>query len=155
MNDVWVRLYTGWVLGTSGDAMGWAIWQPGYQGHPWPHEELRPGFGYYVCESLEAGGRGIVARATVRNALGLTRAESPEDAHRLVADRLFDDEFSIGLDDWLDNPYNKLKADSPWPQKITAWRISTEPVGPHILSGLGQFPRTGWLNTDKIGLEVG
>ncbi len=151
MEEAWIRLGTGWTpAGSTAEAFGWALWQPAHRAAPWPHRELRPGFAHYVCEPLETGGRGLVARAVVTGVLGTVEAASDEDAHRLVAGRLFDDRFSVGLDEWRANPYNRAKALMSWPQRVTAWRIGTERVGPYVLSGLSRFPRTGWQLTEEV-----
>lgn len=151
MNDVWIRLHTGWAPNDGHQAVAWALWQLSYSPEPWP-PELRPNFAYYVCEHLKAGGRGIVARATVTDVLRTSQAASPDEAYRMVADRLFDDELTIPIEDWRARGYNKIKADAPWPQLVTAWRITTEQVGPHVLPELARFPRSGWLRSSSIAL---
>ncbi|MEU5690481.1 hypothetical protein [Actinosynnema sp. NPDC020468] len=152
-NGVWVRLHVGWEPGARGRALAWTLWQPGYRPESWPTEELRPSFVYYVCEDLAAGGRGLVARATVTSLLNTAEAPSAEEAYRLVADNLFDDDLAIPPDDWHSHRYNKVKADAPWPQRLTAWRIATEPFGPQLLPpGRMRFPRSGWLRTAELAL---
>lgn len=152
MNDVWIRLRVGWSPQGGATALGWALWQPRHVASSWPHQEMRPAFTYYACEDLKGGGRGIVARATVTQVLLPTEVGSPEEAHRLVADRLFDERLTIDHETWQGNAYNRGKATAAWPQRITAWRIATEPVGPHILPELHRFPRSGWLRSGRIGL---
>lgn len=149
MNDVWIRLNTnkGFDRG-----FGWALWQPKYVPTPWPNEALKPDFTYYICETLKPGSRAITAKAVIRDALPPTEVACPQDAYRAVAAQLFDGNFSIGRDDWHFNPYNLAKAGSPWPQFVTAWYSTVEPVGPYALKGLERFPRTGWLITDQIAI---
>lgn len=83
--------------------------------------------------------------------MALPRAEvaSAEDAYRIVADHLFDDEFSIDQITWWANDYNHIKAKAPWPQFVTAWRSLIEPVGPYVPDDLGRFQSTGWRRTDE------
>lgn len=118
---------------------------------PWPTDELKPGFVYYVCEETKTG-RAITAKATVEDVLAPTEVSSAEDAYLLVQEDLFTDDFTIDEEAWHANPYNRAKAAAPWPQVVTAWRTVTNPVGPHVLKELSQFPRTGWMHTDKIAL---
>ncbi|ACU35156.1 hypothetical protein [Actinosynnema mirum] len=146
-SETWVRLHGDWMPNDHDGALGWALWQPGYNADPWPTEELRPSFAYHVCQKLDGGRRAVVAKATVQAFLSTTEVDSPEDAYRLVADELFDEGLSFPPEAWHAHPYNQLKERVPWPQRLTAWRVSTEPVGPHVLSGLEKFPRTGWLRT--------
>lgn len=153
MDQVWIRLHNGWSpVSANGVGFGWALWQPQYVAAPWPHDELKPDFGYYVCEEIEAGGRGITAKATVEDVLPLTEAVSAEEAYRLVSEHLFNDDFTIDEEAWHANGYNKIKASAPWPQLVTAWRSRNERVGPYVLEELGRFPRTGWLRTLKIAM---
>ncbi|RKT53123.1 hypothetical protein [Saccharothrix australiensis] len=147
-DDTWVRLHTGW----EPRELGWALWQPGYVAHPWPREELRTGFAFYICQEIPAGGRGIVARATVTKLVRTTEVKSPEDAYQRIADTLFDDDLTIPPEDWRANRYNGHKTASPWPQQLTAWRSETEEVGPYVLPELSSFPRSGWLHTSRIAL---
>jgi len=152
MDDVWIRLRVGWSPQGGATALGWASWQPGYLAAPWPEQELRPGFAYYACEELKGGGRAIVARATVTGVLNTVEVASPEIAHQLVADQLFDDDLSIDYAAWSTNAYNRRKANAPWPQLVIAWRVTTEPAGPHFLPELLRFPYSGWQRTTRIGL---
>jgi len=153
MEDVWIRLYNARHLvpgGTPGFA--WAMWQMGYSATPWPHEQLKPDFAYYLCERLEDGTRVLTYKATVTHVLPPTEAAKPEDAYELVAEHVFDDDLRIAPHVWNDCHYNELKAEAPWPQRIVAWRANVEPVGPHVLDCLPRFPRTGWAKTDAISL---
>lgn len=152
MDQVWIRLNNGWSPTGDGYGFGWALWQPKYNATQWPHDDLKPGFAYYVCEQLKLGGRAITAKATVEDALPPTEAASPEDAYRMVAEHLFDGKFSIRREEWHAHHYNMAKAGSPWPQLVTAWRSITEPVGPYALEGLGRFPRSGWQLSDEIAM---
>jgi hypothetical protein len=152
MNEVWIRRRVGWSPQGGPTALNWALWQPRYVAQSWPTEEMRPGFQYYACEDLTGGGRGIVARATVTAVLKPTEVDSPETAYGLIADQLFDEDLMIDHESWRANAYNRTKEISPWPQRVTAWRVSVEPVGPHLLPELARFPHTGWLQTDRIGL---
>lgn len=151
-NDVWIRLHSGWAPQGGNRAIAWALWQPGYVAEPWPREELRPSFTYYVCEDLPRSRRGIVARATATGVVRLAQVPSADSAYRLVADALFDDDLAIPPEEWHSERYNQEKAKRPWPQMLTAWRVVTEPVGPHVLPELAAFPRTGWLRTPRIAL---
>jgi hypothetical protein len=152
MNDVWIRLRVGWSPQGGATALGWAQWQPKHIAAPWPAEEMRPSFTYYACEELKGGGRAIVARATVVGVLRPTVVESAEIAHKVIADQLFDDQLTIDYEAWSTNAYNRVKASAPWPQRVTAWRVVTEPVGPHFLPELLRFPHSGWLRSARIGL---
>ncbi len=147
-NHTWVRLHTGW----SPRQVGWALWQPGYAAHPWPSDQLRPAFTYYICQDTNTGGRAIVARATVTKIVDTIEVASPEAAYQRIADTLFDDDLTILPEDWRANRYNGHKSASPWPQLLTAWRAETEEVGPYELPELSSFPRTGWLQTLSIAL---
>ncbi|MBB5957754.1 hypothetical protein FHS29_004349 [Saccharothrix tamanrassetensis] len=147
-DDTWVRLHTGWAP----REMGWALWQPGYVAEPWPRVELRPAFTFYICQDIAAGGRGIVARATVTKLVRTMEVKSPEEAYQQIADTLFDDDLTIPPEGWRANPYNGHKSASPWPQQLTAWRAETEEVGPYVLPELSSFPRSGWLRTPNIAL---
>ncbi|HEX6346646.1 hypothetical protein [Umezawaea sp.] len=152
MNGTWIRLRLGWTVPDGRSALSWVLWQPGYVPSPWPTDELKPAFTYYACDELRGGGRGVVARATVTAVLRPTEVVSPDAAHELVAEHLFDDTLSIDELPWHTNAYNRSKSGAPWPQRIMAWRTATESVGPHLLPELTRFPRTGWLRSDKIGL---
>lgn len=152
MNETWIRLRVGWAPQGGQTALSWVLWQAGYVPSPWPTDELKPAFTYYACDDLRGGGRGIVARATVTAVLQPTEVESPDAAYEVVAKELFDDTLSIDDLAWHTNAYNRSKVGVPWPQRITAWRVATESVGPHLLPELVRFPRTGWLRSDKIGL---
>jgi hypothetical protein len=148
---VWVRLYNARFPvpgGTPG--LAWGMWQPNYSATPWPHDELKPDFGYYICETLDDGRRALTYRATATHVLPPTEAETPEEAYDLVSEHVFDDGLRIAPPDWHAYPYNELKAESPWPQRIVAWRAELEPVGPHVMEGLKPFPRTGWKQTEAI-----
>lgn len=151
-NDVWIRLHTGWTRPGGNRAVGWALWQPGYQAQPWPRDELRPAFTYYVCEDLPGGERGIVARATATGVVRAAEVASADAAYRQVAESLFDDDLAMQPEEWHADRYNREKAKRPWPQVLTAWRVVTEPVGPHALPELAAFPRTGWLRSSGIAL---
>ncbi|MBW4720864.1 hypothetical protein [Saccharothrix obliqua] len=146
--DTWVRLHTGW----SPRQVGWALWQPGYVAHPWPRDELRPSFTFYICEELRTGRRGITARAIVTKTVGTIKVSTPEEAYGVIAEHLFDDDLTIMPEDWRANRYNGHKSSAPWPQQLTAWRAETEEVGPYVLPDLASFPRTGWLRTSAIAL---
>lgn len=150
--DVWIRLHSGWSPRGDNRAVAWVLWQPGYTAQPWPRTELRPAFTYYVCEKLPDGVRAVVARATTTAVIGLAEVLSADSAYRLVADALFDDDLAIPPEEWHAERYNREKADSAWPQLLTAWRVVTEPVGPHVLPELTAFPRTGWLRSSRISL---
>jgi hypothetical protein len=152
MNDVWIRRRVGWSPQGGATALNWALWQPRYAAQSWPTEEMRPAFVYYACEDLKAGGRGVVARATVTAVLPPTEVDSPDAAYALVADRMFDEHLTVERDSWHANAYNRTKAMSPWPQRVTAWRVAVEPVGPHLVPELARFPHSGWLRTNRIGL---
>jgi hypothetical protein len=150
---VWIRLYNARHPvpgGTPG--LAWAMWQPNYSATPWPHDELKPDFGYYICETLEDGSRALTHRARITHVLPPTEATKPEEAYDLVAEHVFDDALRIAPHDWHNYHYNLLKAESPWPQRIVAWRADVEPTGPHVMEGLQRFPRTGWMQTDAISL---
>ena len=150
---VWVRLFNArYPIPGGTPGLAWALWQPNYSATPWPHDELKPDFGYYICETLEDGTRAVTYRATTTHVLPQTKAETPEEAYDLVAERVFDDELRVAPDVWHDYHYNALKAEAPWPQRIVAWRAAVKPVGPHVVEGLQRFPRTGWLKTDAISL---
>ncbi|TWP47361.1 hypothetical protein FKR81_32095 [Lentzea tibetensis] len=152
MNDVWIRLNSGRAqFAQCGIGFGWAIWQPRYVPAPWPHDELKPDFAYYVCEDTDPGRRAITARVTVEAALPRTEVASAADAYRIVADHLFDDEFTIDQVTWWANDYNQIKAKAPWPQFVTAWRGLVEPVGPYV-PDVGRFPSTCWRRADEIPL---
>ncbi|MDQ2585959.1 hypothetical protein CKY47_18585 [Saccharothrix yanglingensis] len=151
--DVWIRLRAGWRRPGGDRAVGWALWQPGYTAHPWPRDELRPSFTYYVCDDLPGGGRGIVSRATATGVLRPTEVDSAGSAYRLVAETLFDDDLAMAPEEWYAERYNRGKSARPWPQSVTAWRaVVTERVGPYVLPGLTAFPRTGWLRSAGIAL---
>ena len=153
MNETWVRLYNARYLipgGTPGFA--WAMWQLGYTASPWPHDELKPDFGYYICETLRDGARAVTHRAKATHVLPPTEVATPEAAYDLVAEHMFDDGLRIAPHAWHDYYYNMLKAEVRWPQRIVAWRADVEPIGPHVLDVLRRFPRTGWLKSDAIFL---
>ncbi|TWP47362.1 hypothetical protein FKR81_32105 [Lentzea tibetensis] len=153
MDQVWIRLNNGWApTADGGYGFGWALWQPKYNATHWPHDDLETGFAYYVCERNKPGGRVVTARATVEDAVPPTEVASPEEAYRLVAEHLFDGKFSIRREEWHAHHYNLAKANSPWPQLVTAWRSTIEPVGPYALKCLDRFPRTGWLRTEEIAM---
>ncbi len=148
---VWIRLYNARYPvpgGTPG--LAWAMWQTNYTAAPWPHDELKPDFGYYICEALEDGTRALTYKATATHVLPLTKAAKPEEAYDLVSEHLFDDGLRIAPHDWHDYHYNVLKAEAPWPQRIVAWRAEVEPIGPHVMDGLQRFPRTGWMQSEAI-----
>ncbi|GAB2861621.1 hypothetical protein [Lentzea nigeriaca] len=63
---------------------------------------------------------------------------------------MFDDALRIAPHDWRNYHYNLLKAESPWPQRIVAWRADVEPFGPHVMEGLQRFPRTAWMQSEAI-----
>lgn len=151
-NDTWIRLHSGWSPQSDNRAVAWALWQPGYTAEPWPRDELRPAFTYYVCENLRDGDRGIVAKATVVGVIRMAQVPSADTTYRLVADALFDDDLAIPPEEWHAERYNQEKAERPWPQMLTAWRVVTEPVGPYVLPELTAFPRTGWLRSSGISL---
>lgn len=148
---VWVRLYNArYPVPDGTPALAWAMWQPNYTATPWPHDELKPDFGYYICETLEGGTRALTYRATATHVLPPTEATNPEEAYELVSEHLFDDALRFESDDWQEYHYNALKAEAPWPQRVVAWRAEVEPIGPHVMEVLQRFPRTGWLQTDAI-----
>ncbi|WP_394613082.1 hypothetical protein JNUCC0626_24345 [Lentzea sp. JNUCC 0626] len=150
---VWVRLFNArYPIPGGTPGLAWALWQTNYKATPWPHDELKPDFGYYICESLDDGTRAITHKALMTHVLPPTKAETPEAAYDLAAEHVFDDTLRIAPDVWHDYHYNALKAEAPWPQRIVAWRASVTPVGPHVVEGLERFPRTGWLKTDAIAL---
>ncbi|MFC6090649.1 hypothetical protein [Saccharothrix lopnurensis] len=151
-NDRWIRLNAGWQRPGDHRALGWALWQPGYTARPWPRDELRASFTYYVCEDRLGGERGIVARATATGVVHTAEVASADAAYRLVADTLFDDDLAIPPEEWHAERYNQEKAKRPWPQLLTAWRVVTEPVEPRVLPELAAFPRTGWLRTSGVAL---
>ena len=139
---VWVRLFNArYPIPGGTPGLAWALWQTNYTATPWPHDELKPDFGYYICETLEDGARAVTHKAA-----------TPEEAYDLVSEHVFDDALRVAPDVWHDYHYNALKAEAPWPQRIVAWRATVEPVGPHVVEGLQRFPRTGWLKTDAISL---
>ena len=105
-----------------------------------------------MCEELPNGDRGIVARATATGVIRLAQVPSADTAYRLIADGLFDADLAISPEEWHAERYNQEKAKRPWPQMLTAWRVVTEPVGPHVLPELTAFPRTGWLRSSRIAL---
>lgn len=150
---VWVRLFNArYPIAGGTPGLAWALWQTNYSATPWPHDELKPDFGYYICETLEDGTRAVTYKAVTTHVLPPTKAATPEEAFDLVAEHVFDDELRIAPDVWHDYHYNALKAEAPWPQRIVAWRATAERVGPHLVDGLQRFPRTGWLKTDAISL---
>ena len=150
---VWVRLFNArYPIPGGTPGLAWALWQKNYTATPWPHDELKPDFGYYICETLEDGTRAVTYRATTTHVLPPTTAETTEDAYDLVVEHVCDDDLRIGPEDWDDYHYNALKAEAPWPQRIVAWRATVEAVGPRVVDGLQRFPRTGWLQTDAIAL---
>lgn len=153
MTKTWVRLCSARspIPGRT-PGLAWAMWQPGYSAAPWPHDELTPGFAYYVCETQPNGERAATYRATATHVLPPTRVATPEGAYGLMAEHVFDDSLRMGPDEWKAHPYNVLKAEFLWPQRVVAWRATLVAVGPHVLAGLGRFPRTGWLTTDTITL---
>lgn len=149
MSDEWVRLHTGWSANqASGDDVGWALWQPQYKGHPWPNEDMRRDFTYYVCDDLATGGRALVAQARVLAVLPFTEATSLAEAYRMVTDELGGG-LQLSYPDWQANPYNQSKATSSWPQKIAAWRITTARIAPCRLPELRHFPHTGWIRIES------
>ncbi|GLZ34047.1 hypothetical protein Lesp02_62340 [Lentzea sp. NBRC 105346] len=149
---MWINLYSGWAPSEEDNShLGWALWQPKYLARPWPTDELIPGFTYYVCENTKTG-RAITGKATVVDALPPTEVASPYDVYELLAEELFDDQFTIEDDAWHANVYNRMKSQAPWPQKVTAWRTTVNQVGPHVIRDLGRFQHTGWKRTDKIAL---
>jgi hypothetical protein len=153
MDDVWIRLFNArYPIPGGTPGLAWALWQMSYSATPWPHDELKPDFGYYICESLEDGTRALTYEATATHVLPPTKATTPEEAFALVSEYVFDDGLRIAPHVWNDYHYNVLKAEAPWPQRIVAWRANLEPVGPHVLDGLQRFPRTGWIKTDAISL---
>ena len=153
MTTTWVRLYSARspIPGTT-PGFAWAMWQPGYTATPWPHDELKPGFAYYICETQPHGERAVTYRATATHVLPPTRVATPEGAYGLVEEHVLDNELRIGPAEWHAHRYNALKAESPWPQRIVAWRATVVPVGPHVIARLGCFPRTGWMTTNTIVL---
>lgn len=153
MNEAWIRLYNGRrPISGSTPGFGWAMWQMGYSAIPWPHDELKPDFGYYICETLKDGVRAVTHRAKMTHVLPPTEVATPEDAYDLVAEHVFDDDLRIARNVWHAYHYNQLKAEVPWPQRIVAWRAEAEPIGPHLLDGLCRFPRTGWTRSGAISL---
>ncbi|MEU7481322.1 DNA internalization-related competence protein ComEC/Rec2 [Lentzea sp. NPDC042327] len=153
MDQVWIRLHNARYPipgGTPGFA--WAMWQPGYPATQWPHDELKPDFAYYLCETLEDGSRAITYRARATHVLPPTEAADADAAYDLVAEHVFDDGMRIAPDVWHEYHYNALKAEAPWPQRIVAWRAEVEPVGPHVRDELRRFPRTGWTKSAAITL---
>ncbi|PRY36189.1 hypothetical protein [Umezawaea tangerina] len=152
MNDTWVRLGVGWSSPDGTVALSWVLWQPGYVPAPWPTDELKRAFTYYACEGLRGGGRGIVARATITALLEPVDVRSPDEVHQLLCEHLFDDDLTIDDLPWHTHAYNRAKAVAPWPQRLVAWRTTTESVGPHVLPELTRFPRTGWLRSDRIAV---
>lgn len=153
MEHVWVRLYNArYPIPGGMPGFAWAMWQPGYTATQWPHDELKPDFAYYICETLDDGTRAITHKARATHALPPTEAASPEDAYDLVAERMFDDGMRIAPDVWHDYHYNAVKAGSHWPQRVVAWRAETELIGPHVLEELRRFPRSGWLKSASIAL---
>jgi hypothetical protein len=150
---VWVRLFNArYPIPGGTPGLAWALWQTNYSATPWPHDELKPDFGYYIGETLEDGTRAVTYKAVATHVVPPTKAESAEEAYDLVADRVFDDALRVAPDVWHDYHYNALKAEAPWPQRVVAWRATVEPVGPHVVEVLRRFPRTGWLETDAIAL---
>ncbi|ANZ35424.1 DNA internalization-related competence protein ComEC/Rec2 [Lentzea guizhouensis] len=153
MDQTWIRLYNArYPIPGGSPGFAWAMWQPGYHATPWPHDELKPDFAYYLCETLDDGTRAITHRARTTHVLPPTEAESPEAAYDLVAEHVFDDGLRIAPNVWHEYHYNVLKGEAPWPQRITAWRAEVEPVGPHVHEELRRFPRTGWTKSDSIAL---
>ncbi|MEV6243934.1 hypothetical protein [Lentzea sp. NPDC051838] len=149
----WIRLYNArYPVPGGSPGLAWALWQTNYTPTPWPHDELKPDFGYYICETLEDGTRALTYRATTTHVLLPTKVAKPEEAYELVAQHVFDDGLRIAPHDWHDYHYNVLKAEAPWPQQVVAWRASVEPVGPHVVADLQRFPRTGWLQSEAISL---
>ena len=150
---VWVRLFNArYPISGGTPGLAWALWQTNYSATPWPHDELKPDFGYYICETLEDSTRAVTYKAATTHVLPPTKAATAEEAYDLVAEHIFDDDLRIAPDVWHDYHYNVLKAEAPWPQRIVAWRANVERVGPHVVEGLERFPRTGWLKTDAISL---
>lgn len=148
---VWIRLYNArYPIPGGTPGLAWAMWQTNYTATPWPHDELKPDFGYYICETLEDGSRALTYRATTTHVLPPTKAAKPEEAYDLVSEQLFDDGLRIAPQDWHDYHYNVLKAEAPWPQRVVAWRAEVEPVGPHVVEALQRFPRTGWMQSEAI-----
>jgi hypothetical protein len=148
---VWIRLYNArYPIPGGTPGLAWAMWQTNYTATPWPHDELKPDFGYYLCETLEDGTRALTHRARTTHVLPPTETTTPEEAYELVSEHVFDDALRIAPHDWSAYHYNVLKAESPWPQRVVAWRADVEPIGPHVMEGLQRFPRTGWLQTEAI-----
>ncbi|GAA3858111.1 hypothetical protein GCM10022243_24710 [Saccharothrix violaceirubra] len=154
-DDIWIRLNNGWEFSgigrqlegqTEGHGFGWALWQPGYVARPWPYGELKPGFTYYLCDK-GFGERAVTARATVVRDPLTVKVHSVQDAFDALLELMFDDLTWMPHEVWHANPYNRLKFDSPWPQRLTAWRVVTEPFGPLFRSELARFPRCGWLKS--------
>lgn len=153
MNETWIRLYNSrYPIPGGTPGFSWAMWRKNYAATPWPHDELKPDFAYYICETMADGTRAISHRAKVTRVLPPTEVATPEEAYDLVAEHVFDDDLRIAPNVWHDYHYNALKAETPWPKRVVAWRAETEPIGPHTLPGLCHFPHTAWTKSDAISL---
>lgn len=158
MSQVWIRRHNSTGSGVDSLSAGWALW--GRRGQqPWPHEEMGPGFQYYICEQLDSHTRAIPTRATVTEYLPFVSVNSLGDAYDKIEALVESSELGMPRSEWLSNEYNLEKvAQGRWPLNMAFWLIDVENLDPFWIEEIMDFRpgQTGWkkVAADRIPASI-
>lgn len=125
---------------------GWALW--GRRGQqPWPHDEMNPGFQYYICEPASGRHRHVRTHATVTKYLPFVEVSSLGEAYDQVEPVLIETGLDMSRSEWFHNEYNAEKlAQGRWPLWLAFWTLDARAIGPFWIEEIMDFRpgQTGW-----------